>query len=334
MPKKSRYPRLRSHSWRTAGGEVRTAYYLDNRGEGIADTPLGTDYAAAIKRWGELVNSAPRIAGTIEEAFIRWERDELPGYASATTRRNYGQSLKTMRPVFGPATWESVTVDVIADYLKRRSAKVQANREKALLSVIWGKAREWGLTYRPFPAYKMRLKNRETAAEVEWTDEMFAAMYVHAEPFLRDAMDLISATGWRVRDAVKARLTDERGDWLVFEANKTGKKGKLYLRDPERQVVPALLERRAAMKGPEHIFILARGRLPVTERMLTDAWARARAKAAKDCPDVEGLMLRYVRKYAGQLCGSLAEAQELLQHGSAATTTRHYRPSAKMRLTR
>lgn len=31
MPRRTRHPGLRAHSWRTAGGEVRTAYYLDNR---------------------------------------------------------------------------------------------------------------------------------------------------------------------------------------------------------------------------------------------------------------------------------------------------------------
>jgi hypothetical protein len=65
--------------------------------------------------------------------------------------------------------------------------------------------------------------------------------------------------------------------------------------------------------------------------MLTDAWARARAKALPECPEVEGLLLRHMRKYAAQLAGSLQEAQQLLQHGSAATTARHYRPSEKLR---
>lgn len=329
MPKRSKHPRFRTHVRKGANGQRWVSYAIDMRGTGKPDISLGSDYEAALLKYRELIDRAPRIAGTLEEAFARWEREALPD--NPTTRRNYMQCLKTMRPVFGPATWASVKVKTIADYLKARSAKTQANREKALLSVIWGMAREWGMTELPFPAYKMKLKNKEYAVQVEWTDEMFAAMYVHAEPFLRDAMDLTSATGWRVRDALKARLSDERGDWLKFSANKTGKTGDFYLRDPEKQVIPILLAKRRAMKGPEHIFILTRGRLPVTERMLTDAWARARTKALADCPAVDGLMLRYVRKYAGQLAGSLAEAQALLQHGSAATTQRHYRHGEKLR---
>lgn len=50
MPKATKHPRLRAHSWRTAGGEVRTAYYYDMRGTGKPDVALGTDYAAAAAR--------------------------------------------------------------------------------------------------------------------------------------------------------------------------------------------------------------------------------------------------------------------------------------------
>lgn len=333
MPKKTKYPGLRSHAWKTAGGEVRVAYYYDMRGTGKPDQALGTDFAAAVVEWDKIRNKQPRIAGTIEEAFERWEREKLPLYKSATTRRNYKQNLRTMRPVFGPATWASIRVSTIADYLRTRSAKIQANREKALLSVIWGCAREWDMTALPFPAYKMRMKNKERAVEVDWTDQMFAALYVHAEPFLRDAMDIISASGWRVRDVLKAQLTDVRGGWLKFDANKTGKRGDVQLDDPERPVIAGVISRRRAMKAP-HIFLLARGDMIVTERMLTDAFARARAKAMVECPEVATLKLRYVRKYAGQLCGSLAEAQQLLQHGSGATTRAHYRPVEKLRPSR
>ena len=31
MPKRSKFPGLRSHSWKTKSGEVKTAYYFDRR---------------------------------------------------------------------------------------------------------------------------------------------------------------------------------------------------------------------------------------------------------------------------------------------------------------
>lgn len=76
---------LRAHSWRTSGGEVRTAYYYDMRGTGQSDIALGTDYPAAIVAWERIKSNAPRIAGTLEEAFQRWERECLLTYRRTTS---------------------------------------------------------------------------------------------------------------------------------------------------------------------------------------------------------------------------------------------------------
>ena len=64
MPRKTKHPGLRAHSWRTSGGEVRTAYYLDNRGGkhqpgGPEEIPLGTDHAEAVRQWTALVLLKP-----------------------------------------------------------------------------------------------------------------------------------------------------------------------------------------------------------------------------------------------------------------------------------
>lgn len=326
MPKRSKHPRFRTHVRKGANGQVWVSFWYDMRGTGKPDVPLGSEHEAALKKWDELHNQAPRIAGTLEEAFARWEREALP--ENATTRRNYVQCLKTMRPVFGPSTWANVKVKNIADYLKNRSAKTQANREKALLSVIWGMAREWGMTELPFPAYKMKLKNKEHASDVEVSQAAFDAVYRHAPPYLRAAMDMATATGLRVRDILAIRLQDVRPEGLHVSASKTGKRAVFSVDDGG--VVSRVIEQRKGAKPP-HIFLLTRGNQIVTERMLTDAWARARAKALPECPEVAGVMLRHMRKRAAQLAGSLAEAQALLQHGSAATTQRHYRHGEKLR---
>lgn len=328
MPKRSAHPRFRTHVRKGKAGQRWVAYYFDMRGTGQPDIPLGSDHAIALQEWAKIRDNIPRIKGALEEAFQRWERECLPEYANATTRRNYAQSLKTLRPVFGPATWESVRVSTIAEYLKKRSAKVQANREKALLSVIWGKAREWELTNLPFPAYKMRLKNPERGSDVEVSEAAFDAVYRHAPQFLKDAMGLASATGLRVRDLLQVGVPSGLQEPLRFVASKTGKRGSFDIAGSP--VLTALVERRRALKPP-HVFLLTNGNMQVTERMLTDAWARARAKALPECPEVAGLMLRHMRKRAAQLAGSLQEAQQLLQHGSAATTQRHYRPGEKLR---
>src|SRR4051812_29745409 len=80
MPKKTPYPRLRVHVRKGKAGQVWTSYYYDGRPDGQSDTALGSDYEEALKRWDEIHNHKPRIAGTLQEAFNRWREEVLPTY--------------------------------------------------------------------------------------------------------------------------------------------------------------------------------------------------------------------------------------------------------------
>jgi hypothetical protein len=333
MPKKTKHPRLRVHVRRGAGGQIWTNYYYDGRPDGVKDTPLGNDYAAAVVHWRQLHEHKPRIAGTLEEAFSRWAAEVLPTYASAETRKGYGRSLKIITPVFGPATWDQVTPKTITGYLKTRSAKTQGNREMALLSVIWAWAVREELVKERFPLLQQRgWKNKEFADNFEVTDAIFDALYKHAEPHLRDALDLATATGMRVMDVVELQITDHRGDELYMRAHKTGKPAPYDL--TKSLILPALLERRRAHKAP-HFFVLTKpSGAQVTLRMLQGAFNRARARAIEECPEAAGAKLRYMRKRASKLAGSLEAAQKLLQHDDIATTRKHYPVGEKLRPTR
>jgi len=332
MPKPAKYPKLRTYVKKGAAGQRWVSYAYDNRANGKPDIPLGTDYEEALRRWHEIHFDAPRIAGTLEEAFRQWEADVLPNYASAETRRGYTKNLRSMRPYFGPSRWAEVTLKRIKAYLNARSGKTQANREASLLRLIWNWARVEELTDKPFPAAGMERsnwKNKEGAREREVTDEQFAAVYRHADQVLRDAMDIATATGLRVMDVIGLRLSDVRKDRLHVKANKTGKAASFEL--AASVVLPPIIERRRAMRGPEHLFLLADGRRPVTYRRLNDRFVKARALAVADCPEVEGLFLRDMRKRAAQLSEDLRDASELLQHSSEAVTKAHYRPGSKLK---
>lgn len=331
MPKTSKHPKLRKSVKHGKAGQVWVSWWYDNRGTGKPDVPLGTDYATALQRWAELHLDAPRIAGTIEEAFRAWERDALPAYANAETRRGYAKALRAMRDVFGSARWEDVTLPVLARYVRERSAKTAARHEMQLLSVIWGWARLQGLTALPFPGAGMqrsRWKGEAGKRQVDVSDAAFAALHKHADQCLKDALDIATATGLRVLDVLALRLSDVRGDELVSTAGKTGKRGEFDLR--ASAVLTPIIERRRAMRGVEHVFLLAAGRRPVTYRMLAARFEKARAAAAKDVPECAALWLRDMRKRAGQLAPDLASASKLLQHSSLSVTQQHYRQGDKL----
>lgn len=335
MPKKSKYPRLRVHVKRGKAGQVWTSYWFDMRGTGKPDEPLGTDYAQAIRRWDELHNQARRVVGTIEEAMAKWERDKLPAYTNADTRTSYAKQLKRIRPVFGPSAWDEVEIQHLTGYLEGRSAKTQGNRELSLLSIIWNQARLWGMTVLPWPASGLERsgwKNKEYAREVFVSDAQFDAIYKHADQVLRDAMDLATATGLRVKDVCTVRISDFRPDGLHVKAGKTGK--RLTFSTESSAVLPRLLEHRHQHKAL-HIFLLtsARGK-PVTWRMLNERFAAARALAAQELPECAGLVLRDMRKRAAQMAGGLDQATTLLQHSSKALTAKHYGASDTVRAVR
>jgi hypothetical protein len=347
MPKTSKYPKLRVCVKRGRAGQVWTSYWYDKRGTGEPDIPLGTDLGEAIRRWDELHNRAPRLAGTIEEAFARWELEVLPNYGSAETRRGYAKNLRQLRPVFGPVPWAKITLPTLKTYLRKRTAKVQANRELSLLSIVWNWARGEGLTELVWPAHGMersKWKNPESAREFEVTPEVFEAIYAEADRVLRDCMDIASATGMRLTDCREVLLPP--GDLLHLKASKTGKKADFDLALSE--VLPNLIRRRRAVKA-NHLMLLSTstGR-PVSASMLRDRWDAARLRARwrlavhadllqagaeqaelyELAQRIADMFLRDTRKMAADAADSDEAASKLLQHSSVGLTRKHYRSRA------
>lgn len=351
MPKKSDYPRLRTHVRKGRGGRVSVYYFYDMRPEGLPDKPLGKDREAAIAQWEELHLGRPRIRGRIREAIQHWLKDELPGYTNEGTRRNYDAHIRRVDAVLGMMPWDQVTLLVLKQYLKnRRHAKdptkpatVQANREMAVFQIVWNWARQTApegrseaYTTLPWPAAgleRSKWKNPEHAREFEVTDELFAAVYAHACQFIRDTMDLASATGMRLTDCIKVVLP--KGDLLRLKANKTGKKDDFDL--SLSQVLPELIERRRSYDANHLMLISTPDGFPVFKKDLRREWDKARAKAAakaraEGTPEgeqfaqqIEAMYLRDMRKKAADLAPDAESASKLLQHSSVALTRRHYR---------
>lgn len=329
------YPQLRTRIRKRQSGRVVVYYFYDQRKAGKPDIPLGTNYDEAIKKWDEIHNRLPRIAGTLEEAFSAWEVDAERGllhYSNPETRRSYAKQLRALRPAFQAATWDQVDLPSIVGYLRKRSAKTQGNREMAVLSIIWNWARTEGYTTLPWPAAgmeKSKWKNPEKPRKIKVADEVWEAIRHEGSQVLRDCMDLGAATGMRLKDCISVLLP--RGDMLHLEASKTGKEAEWDLSLSE--VLPGLLARRRGIAA-DHLMLLStlNGR-PVTLRMLRDHWDRARARAAVKAGihgdedavrAIRAMYLRDARKRAAQKSEDLRAAADLLQHSDLRLTERHY----------
>jgi hypothetical protein len=336
VPKLTKYPRLRTHIRKGANGRVYVYHFYDMRGEGLPDIPLGRDRDEAIAKWDELHNNKPRIKGTMEEAFLRWEEEKLPEYTNEETKTGYRKNLRWLRKVFAKATWDSTNLTHLRGYLKARKGKTQANREMALLSVIWNFARMEGLTALLWPAAGMersKWKNKEQAREFEVTDELFAAVYEQGGQMLRDCMDLSTATGMRLTDCRTILLPAD--NILKLKAGKTGKKADFDL--ALSQVLPDLLARRRAMDVSHLMLLSTEDGFPVFGKDLRREYDKARRKAAAKARkegreafalEIEAMVLRDMRKRASDLSDSDEDASQLLQHSSVSLTRKHYRSKA------
>jgi len=325
--------RLRSHTRRRSNGMVIIYYFYDMRGTGAPDIPLGRNYEQAIKKWDEIHNLKPRIAGTLEQAFGRWEKEVLPTYESGETVKGYKKNLRRLRPVFGKSTWDAVTLPFLKSYLKKRSAKTQANREMALLSIVWNYARLEGLTALPWPAAGMKRskwKNKENPRQFEVTDALFDAVYAQADQTLKDCMDIATATGLRLTD-VRTIAMPNNGK-LRFQAHKTAKPA--YFDVAHSPVLSAMHQRRLATKADHVMFLTTPNGRPVSYGMLRDRYDEARKAAAakaetdddKDlAAQIRTMFLRDMRKRASDLADTLEDASQLLQHSNISTTRTHYR---------
>lgn len=328
-------PRLRARRMRS--GKV--WYYYDTGERPRREIPLGSDYALAVKKWAELeIDGRSRVAALITFRHVaeRYLREVLPTKAPATQRDNLRELAKLYeffdRP---PAPLDQIQPLHIRQYLDwRRDAPVRANREKALFSHIWNKAREWGCTDKANPCQGVR-GFREAGRDIYVEDAVYRAVWEAADGALQDAMDLAYLTGQRPGDVLGLRETDAREGVLFIEQGKTGKR----LRIAVKGSLGALLERIAKRKRDQKVRSLAlvcneRGE-PLSAFALRSRFDRAReaaalaleqANQAELAKAVRGFQFRDLRAKAGTdkaEAAGIDQAQRQLGHASV-VMTQHY----------
>jgi hypothetical protein len=348
MPRKSQFPGLRRHVRKGRDGKAYVYWFFDRRKDGEKDIPLGTDYDQAVEKWREIADGKPRVKGRIREGVLAWLEKKVIAseYPNAGTRRNYTANIKRIDEVFGMMAWHEVELPMLRKYLtsrvnkadKTKKAGFTANREMAAFQVMWNWARIEGFHKVPWPAHgmsKSKWKNKEAPRRYVVTNEVFEAIYGEAEPMLRDAMDLASATGMRLTDVRSVVLPAD----CILHLTKASKTGKATDFDVSlSDVLPELLTRRRTIKAHHLMLLSMPDGKPVTAHMLRGAYDRARAAAAEKAreqgletlaQDIEAMVLRDLRKMAADLAGSLEEASKLLQHSTLNVTRMHYRTKAE-----
>lgn len=319
----NKHPRLRTHTRKGKSGQVWTWWTYDQRPHG-PEISLGSDYDKAIEQWELLHLKKPLTIGRIQEAINAWRDDVLPTYDNTETRNSYTRQLSNIEAVFGSMAWHEITLPMMRQYLKKRTAKTQGNRELSVLSIVWSYARKEGLTDLQWPAAGVKdWKNEEFARTFEVTDQIFDAIYAQADQVLKDCMDISTTTGMRLTDARTVRMPVDGK--LRFKSSKKGKYA--FFEVSESPILTALIQRRGNV---DCVSLLATSDgQTVTRGMLRGRYDLARKAAAKANPklsaQIKAMFLRDCRKRAADLADDTESASKLLQHGTMATTQNHYR---------
>jgi integrase len=312
----------------------RIYYYYDTGAKPRREIPLGNDYALAVKRWAELeIGAGERHQQIVTFRYVaeRYQREVLLTKAPRTQRDN----LREFRELYKffdnpPAPLEQITPQHVRQYLDwRRSAPVRANREKALFSHVFNKAREWGYTSAPNPCAGVKGFS-ERGRDVYVDNATYKAVWDAADWPTRDAMDLAYLTGQRPADVLKLTLGDFRDGALWITQGKTGKKLRILVAG-ELAAVLARIQGRAYKVTSLAVVRNERGQ-PLSYSALDNRFEDARKRAAAGLDDagmgelataVRAFQFRDLRAKAGTDkadATDIRSAQQQLGHKNLKTT--------------
>ncbi len=334
-------------------GKLWVGYYYNGRDDSgrRVEIPLGTNRVDALRKWAEFEAApVPVEAGTMRAVFDRYEREILQEKALKTQASNRLE-LARLRSVFNSAPVDAITPQHIAQYrdarmtkartlkngtvIPERRATVAANRELALFSTIYNKAREWGYTAKTNPCTGVA-KNKETPRDFYANDAVWGAVRHCAQPELQDLMDLAYLSGQRPGDVLRMTVRDLVDDALIVRQGKTRKQIRILLdgSDGRRSELGLLIDRiRRRPVASLYLAATADGRR-ITAGMLRLRFVAAREQAAslaeatgnaRLAASIREFQFRDARSKAASEIDDPGEAAKLLGHSDKELTKEVYR---------
>jgi integrase len=311
-------------------GKFGTYYYLDTGDKPRKEIFLGKDYVMAVQKWAELTASVEPVSNliTFKYAAERYVEDVLPTKASRTQKDNKHE-LTWLYKFFNnpPGPLDSIKPIHIRQYIDWRTAKVRANREKALFSHIWNYARGKGLTDLENPCSGIK-GNKETGRDIYIDDAILAAVYDCAEIPLRDALNLAYLTGQRPADILKYTRADIKDGALWVTQNKSDTKVRVAIKGE----LDAALKQAGSRKVMGMALINNMKGQPMTQYMLRGAFDRARIAAKLKYPEladeIAKFQFRDLRAKAGtdkEESQGMEAAQAQLGHSTPGMTAHYVR---------
>ena len=288
---------------------------------------LGRDYVKAMSTYAELVTEdCPCL--TMGDLTDRYLREVAPTKAPRTYRDNVRQA-RYLRACFGHMRLTDITQPHIYKYLDERGkgSKVQANRELALLSHMFGYAIRWGdISHADNPCVRIQ-RFKETPRKRYVEDWEMEAFKNHAGPFIAAYTEFKYLTGLRQGDMLAFRRDQIKVEGLHVYMNKTGDEHMIPWSDRLRRSVDDIGQLKRPVRGL-YLFCNRQGQ-PYTGNGFRSIWQRKMRSAIESGVLKERFREHDIRaKTASD--ATKEHAVELMGHHDGRITDKHYRRKLKI----
>lgn len=333
-------PRMVPRSWETKKGVNRAYYYEHPRDEAGKRKlePLGTDFAKAKQKWGEIEGVKVEVpeAGTLEEIYqkyIRWAEKRDVSKLSFRTIKDRKSYWNRLGPVYGHIPINKFKASWFHDYFEKRSSKVGAKKEIKFISTMftWAISRGYCDIANPLIG-QTRLMKTDEYRKILITDHEFNTVSSCAAQALQDLMETLYTTGTRPTEAISLKLSEfNKHNELLYSQGKTAVKKRLTVNSQFKKLVA----RRRSMVSKAKVMLIDPPLLFTDEGEklklggnVRKAFKEARDEAQKIDPAIRRFQLRDIRPHAATEVyrrHGLEETRKFLGHTTTAQTVKYIR---------
>lgn len=296
------------------------AYYHVSTSKPRKWTRLSDKLPEALRAWAVIEGSAIPATQTSFAAVSAMYRTQDLLLLSQRTQSDYAKHLDKLEMVFHTMQMADIKPSDVHQYLQLRGkfSKVQANREKAILSVLFNFSRRLGVIDCPNPCEGIKGFSEKPRARYVSDDE-FAKVYDVAKWYVQDAMDLALLLGQRPSDIFKIQLQDVQDSHLAIHQSKTGAKVRIARNGELAEVLDRVLARERLSKDPEAQLVVCEGGKAMTAGMFRNAFDAARTQSGVS------FQFRDLRAKSATDTNDLSLAQKRSGHRSRTTTEAYIR---------
>jgi len=302
--------------------------------EGRKQYRLGVHLHEAYRVWSDRLATLHNAPRTMGEVFDRYLLQVVPTKAPKTQSGNVRQ-IALLRAVFGEMPPATIRPQVVYGYVDRRSAKVAAHREVAVLSHALTKAVEWGVIDRHPFKNEMRLGGEKPRTryvedwEVEECLSLPCRMRKGSVRAVQAYVRLKLLTGLRRGDLLRLTKAHCTQDGIAVTTSKTGRPVMYRWTNELREAVDMALEARPK-NCVEFLFCTDEGK-PYLNEATGDAygwnslWQRFMKRVLEETKVTQRFTEHDLRAKCASDAKTLDHAQALLAHADSRLTKRVYR---------